>query len=258
MNWVNNFDYAFLPSCLVRVLRNIWDSATGAIINLMSVIEEEQEHKPKRVTSKAVTIFGVIALVVGLGTLGYIGWEYFGGNWKAKQESAAAVSEIERAWADDIDPEAIGLLRISEFSEGYVQPVIPGFTQDVFRRGIGWDENSVMPGEVGNFIIAGHRTFNGQPFLSLPELKRGDLVEVETRTHLYVYKLRTNGDQIRVTYDKVWPLQQVPEEGAAGKKPTEALMTMITCSELFSSPWRTVVIAELDQVIEKPAAQTSN
>lgn len=213
-----------------------------------------RKKQPKNTRRRIITIFGVISLIAGLSVLGYIGWEYFGSNWRSQQQAQSAVAEIERAWANDIDDDAIGLLRISEFEDGYVQPIFKGFGNDSLRRGIGWDTNSVMPGEIGNFIVAGHRTFNGQPFLSLPELNRGDIVEVETRTHLYVYKLRYDGDQIQVTYDKTWPLQQVPEKDAAGKKPTEALMTMITCSELFSSPWRTIVIAELDEVIEKPTA----
>lgn len=227
----------------------------AAILKAMPAVTENldtQPETPGKRRRQVVTGLAVLSLVTGLSILGYIGWEYFGGNWRSERAAAAAVEDIERAWADDISEDAIGLLRISEFGDGYIQPILPGFGDDSLRRGIGWDTNSVMPGEIGNFVVAGHRTFNGQPFLSLPELKRGDLVEVETRTHLYVYKLRTDGDQIRVDYNTTWPLQQVPEEGAAGQKPTEALMTMITCTELFSSPWRTIVIAELDEVIEKP------
>lgn len=209
----------------------------------------------RRARRSVWSYLGIGMVIAGLAVLGYIAWQFFGTNIVAKQNQKAEIAQLEQAWADNIDGDAIGLLRITDFGYEYEVPILRGFSNEVLRSGVGWYEKGALPGEIGNFVIAGHRTTNGQPFLSLPDLRPGDLVEVETRTHLYTYKLRTGGDEIRVTYDTSWPLQAVPEEGMAGAVPTERLLTLLTCSELFSSPWRTVVIAELDDVIEKPSPE---
>ena len=45
------------------------------------------------------------------------------------------------------------------------------------------------PGQLGNFAVAGHRVTAGNPFWSLPSLKDGDLVYVETRLNDYTYRV---------------------------------------------------------------------
>ncbi|MGW8700207.1 sortase domain-containing protein [Streptomyces eurythermus] len=44
-----------------------------------------------------------------------------------------------------------------------------------------------QPGRAGNFALAGHRDTHGEPFRYLPRLRRGDTVEVETRSATYTY-----------------------------------------------------------------------
>ncbi len=46
-----------------------------------------------------------------------------------------------------------------------------------------------LPGEVGNFAMAGHRVGKGEPFLNLDKLKAGDPVIVETATTWFVYRV---------------------------------------------------------------------
>jgi len=46
-----------------------------------------------------------------------------------------------------------------------------------------------LPGQLGNFAVAGHRVTAGNPFWSLPRLKAGDMVYVDTRYDTYAYRV---------------------------------------------------------------------
>ena len=48
-----------------------------------------------------------------------------------------------------------------------------------------------MPGETGNFAVAGHRTTYGKPFSDIETLRIGDAIVVETEAGWYTYRFRT-------------------------------------------------------------------
>ena len=53
-----------------------------------------------------------------------------------------------------------------------------------------------------------------------------------------------------------WPLQPVPDPDAAGRRPTEAVITLVTCSELFHTRDRSVVIGDLVGAKDKRTGET--
>ncbi|MFX8907022.1 sortase, partial [Acinetobacter baumannii] len=57
--------------------------------------------------------------------------------------------------------------------------------------GIGHYPDSAMPGEVGNFALAAHRTTFGKPFNRIADLRAGDAIVVETPDGWYTYRFRT-------------------------------------------------------------------
>lgn len=57
---------------------------------------------------------------------------------------------------------------------GLSQPLYEGVTLTAINRGPSHWPGSAMPGEVGNVVIAGHRTTYTKPFWALNELERGD------------------------------------------------------------------------------------
>ena len=59
-----------------------------------------------------------------------------------------------------------------------------------WRKGPGHYTGTALPGQVGNFAVAGHRVGKGEPFLNLDQLQPGDAVIVETRTDWYVYRVK--------------------------------------------------------------------
>ncbi|MFX7849337.1 sortase, partial [Acinetobacter baumannii] len=88
--------------------------------------------------------------------------------------------------------------------------------------------DTAMPGQQGNFAIAGHRGSHGAPFADLPSLRVGDAVVVETPDGWYTYRFRTleyvRPDGVGV----LLPVPQQPEVQA-----TDKLITMTTCSPRY-------------------------
>ncbi|MCW2751312.1 MAG: class sortase [Aeromicrobium sp.] len=189
--------------------------------------------------------FGMALVLVGVTLLGYIVWEYFGTNIIAKRNQAEVKHQLVNDWGKGLDGDAIGLLRVQRFGHKYEVPIVKGFSKDALARGVGWDTKSARPGQIGNFAVAGHRVTHGEPFSKFPKLKKGDLVVVETRKDIYTYRLRNSGTSITVDFTVGWPLLAVPEPNGEGVHPTKAVITMLTCSELFHTNNRNIVIGDL-------------
>lgn len=204
---------------------------------------------------RLVFVLGVAMILAGLGFLTYCAWQYYGTNIVSKHKQAEIKQSIAQDWGKGIDGDAIGLLRVPRFGSGYEAPIVKGFDDDALTRGVGWDPKSADPGEIGNFALAAHRVTHGEPFAKFPSLKKGDKVVVETRTQILTYKLRNSGTSITVDFSEGWPLQRVPAPDAAGERPTKAVITLLTCSELFHTRNRNVVIGDLIKTEKKPAVR---
>lgn len=206
---------------------------------------------------RVVFLLGVAMILAGLGFLIYCAWQYYGTNIVSKHKQADIKHSIVKDWTNGIDGDEVGLLRVKRFGADYEVPIVKGFGADALASGVGWDTKSADPGEIGNFAIAGHRVTHGEPFAKFPKLRKGDEVVVETRNDIYTYRLRNSGTSITVDFSVGWPLQRVPDPDAAGERPTEAVITMLTCSELFHTRNRNVVIGDLVSKQDKRTGKTS-
>jgi sortase A len=95
-----------------------------------------------------------------------------------------------------------------------------------------------MPGKVGNFAMAGHRSPG--IFWDLDQVKPDDYLIVETRTDWYVYQVFQ--DQI-VTPTSVEVIAPTPNK--AGVAPTQADITLTTCNPKWDNYQRLVVHGKL-------------
>jgi sortase A len=115
--------------------------------------------------------------------------------------------------------------------------VVDDVTRDALRRGPGHYPSSGLPGEDGNFAVAGHRTTYGAPFFHLDELTAGDEIHVTDRTgrtHVYAFV-----EQRIVNPGDTWVIgPDALDRGAP-------LLTLTTCHPRFSDRYRLVVFAEL-------------
>ena len=87
----------------------------------------------------------------------------------------------------------------------------------------------VGPGEVGNFIVTGHRTSHTAPFAELPFLDPGNRVRVRSGNTVLVYEITgTRETSFRSPTSKARQVAAVP--GRPGVRPTQAMMTLSTCA----------------------------
>lgn len=204
--------------------------------------------------SRVLLVLGLLLIVTGVGILGWFGWQYWGTNIVAQREHDRIRAEIRQQWrSDDLETkiEGVGLLRVPRFGEDFEVPILDGDDPATLARGVGRDTDGAEPGEIGNLVLSGHRVTHGEPFRDFLSLRAGDEVIVETRTHVHTYVLRQDGDRIRVPFTTSWPLWPVPDPDAAGQEPTEAVVTLVTCAELFRTDDRNVVIGDLESSVEK-------
>ncbi|BDZ42083.1 class E sortase [Paraoerskovia sediminicola] len=135
---------------------------------------------------------------------------------------------------------------VPRFGTDYVKPVAEGVDKALVLDtiGIGHYPGTAMPGDVGNFAMAAHRTTFGKPFNQIADLVEGDPLVVRTEETWYVYRvtedLIVNPQDVGV----IAPVPGVPADPAA--VPDRRLLTMTSCHPMFSAAQRYVVHGELD------------
>jgi len=89
-------------------------------------------------------------------------------------------------------------------------------------------EGGTGPGGVGNYQVTGHRTSSSRIFEFLPDLGRGDRVEVRAGRTVYVYEVR----RTRITSFRdpaSLRAQRAAVPGRPGVEPMRAMITLSTC-----------------------------
>jgi sortase A len=126
--------------------------------------------------------------------------------------------------------------------------VVNGVLPDNIKYAPGHYPDTAMPGQIGNFSVAGHRI--PKIFWRINELHTGDVIGVETRDTWYIYKVY--GQEI-VKPDAVQVVEPVPDQ--PGVKPTKALLTMTTCNPKGNNYQRLIVHAQLASQIKRDATK---
>lgn len=201
---------------------------------------------------------GVGLVLAGLALLAWFGWQMWGTNWASKAHQREITSSLTSEWRSGtgLAPsevpvgEASALIRIPRFGKEYVVPVIEGITPGVLARGYGHFEETVDPGEVGNYALAAHRVTHGEPLRRMPDLRPGDQVIVETVDTTYTYVLDTDPNALVVPFTANWVIQPQPRNPrAGGPQPLQGegqrLITLTTCSELFHTDNRMIAFGHL-------------
>jgi sortase A len=128
--------------------------------------------------------------------------------------------------------------------------VVEGTDPAELEEAPGHFAGAALPGQPGNFALAGHRVGRGSPFLDLDELRNDDAVVIETADQWFVYRVSSTSI---VDPSDVSVLAPTPG-GAADAAPTGSFLTLTTCHPKFSSKERLVVHAELESAVAKSAA----
>jgi sortase A len=150
-----------------------------------------------------------------------------------------------------VDPtggEGMAIIRIPKLGASYAWVIVEGVSPSDLRLGPGHYPNSALPGEVGNFAVAGHRTTYGAPFSGLDALDPGDAIVIETADTYFTYRVDDSTIVQPTQLDVVLPVPRAP-----GQQATEALLTLTTCHPRYAATQRLVVFSQLDSQQPKSA-----
>jgi sortase (surface protein transpeptidase) len=239
--------------------------------------------RPRRELGRMVTRgFGQTLITVGLVALLFVAYELWVTDVLAARQQDQLSQEVEQQWADaptvtapetapsDAAPapapapievalgEPFAVLHIPRLGADWSRVVVEGTAQVQLAQGPGHYVGAALPGEQGNFAVAGHRVGRGSPFLDLDRLQPGDAVVVETADDWFVYRVLGDaatgdfgsdpsgipGRQIvrPSDVDVISPTPGGPSDGPA----TDAYLTLTTCHPKYSAQQRLIIHARLD------------
>lgn len=213
--------------------------------------------RPRSGGSRRVVLLGVVLVGLGVAVLAYVGWQQIASNWWSWHRQDQLVEELEETWQDPAGREdavaaggstATAVVRIPRFGTEYAVPVVEGTGDDQLALGLGHLPGSAGPGEPGNLVLAGHRIGHGEPLRDLPDLQPGDEVVVETRDGVHTYVVDTDPADLSLDDGDTWVTEDLPvNPDPGGARPSDdlALLTLLTCTDLFHSDGRTAVFGHL-------------
>ncbi|BDI21238.1 hypothetical protein L3i23_00140 [Herbiconiux sp. L3-i23] len=218
-------------------------------------------------------VFGELLVTAGVLVLLFLGWQLWWNDMILAGSQTSAAQEQSREWNDRVEPapvpsasaategapvdfgdplvaeepghgDVIANLYVPRFGEDYVRTIAQGTSTDVLnstRLGIGHYEGTQMPGAVGNFAIAAHRSAYGGGMHLINEFRLGDPIYVETPDGWYTYRF-TNLEYVLPSAVSV--LDQVPKNPgiAAGDR----IITLTSCNPLYSTNERIIAYGVLD------------
>ncbi len=199
---------------------------------------------------------GQLLLTAGYVLLLFVVYELWVTDLLSNARQDELTAELREEWAAPAavpaelqGGEAFAMLHIPRLGADYARAVVEGTGTEELEQGPGHYRGTAMPGEQGNFAVAGHRVGRGSPFLEIDELRAGDPVVVETADSWFVYRVLgpadvVPGQQVVSPSDVsvIAPTPNGPPDGA----PTGAYLTLTTCHPEYSARERLIVHAVLE------------
>lgn len=198
--------------------------------------------------NKVRNIIGIIFILIGLTLLIYA----FKGKWETarmqdqlcdkfiamneedmelKEENKETKAE-EYNYVDKVTP--IAYMKVPKINLKVV--VAEGTEQEIIKYAVGHFEETVLPGQVGNCAIAGHRNYDtGEFFLKLNKLEEGDDIIISTHEKSFTYKVT-----------KTFVVG--PEDTYILDPSEEAIVTLVTCT--YDGKERLIVQGKLQDTEE--------
>ena len=184
-------------------------------------------------------IIGVLLILIGVGIIGTVAYKKIVTSQKQNELLEAFESQLAEGDNENTEEEVnldsingytpIAIMEIPSIK--LKQPVVEGITEDVIKYFLGKFPESTMPGEVGNFAVAGHRVSDfTDAFINLYKVKPGDNVIVTTKDGKYTYEVE---ESFIVDPEQVEVLENADYEK----------ITLITCT--IGSKRRVIVTGKL-------------
>lgn len=146
------------------------------------------------------------------------------------------------AWKTEVKHgDTLGVLHVPKWDDAVI-PVEEGTDASVLDYGLaGHYTGTALPGEIGNFAVAGHRRSYGSNFRLIDRLGEGDVVVMQTKEAWLIYKYQSHEIVLPDQREVIDPVPNKP-----GEKPTERLMTMTTCHPEYGNSHRFIVHLKFD------------
>ncbi len=224
---------------------------------------------------------GQTLITLGLVVLLFVVYEVWITSIFARNDNDKIAQKLEQQWEDPTlalpggaggtIPLGSGVanIYIPRLGADYHWTIVEGTDLNELEKGPGHYTKTALPGQVGNFGVAGHRVGKGEPFLNLDKLRVNDAVIIETRTKWFVYRVmgspagsdpQRSQTEVKAKTDSGQPTTvKIPGreivDPSAGRvllpvpnnpdlQPIERLMTMTTCHPKFTAEKRMIVHAE--------------
>jgi len=210
-----------------------------------------------------VTVLGVIGellLTAGVVVMLFLVWQLWLNDIWTRGEQNEAAADLAEQWAPGVtasatpgptdvdygdpvimdqpgDAEPFGVLYVPRFGADYKQTIAGGTSaaRVLNTIGLGHYNDTQMPGQAGNFALAGHRQTHGAPLNQIASLQVGDAIVVQTKDGWYTYRFRTLE---YVTPTTVSVLNPIPQADTV--ETTDSLITLTSCNPLFSTAERII------------------
>ena len=219
-----------------------------------------------------VGVLGELLLTAGVLILLFLGWQLWWNDAIMAGQQSSAASDLSAEWLEEGrsargdapepspetedygDPvvdtseygsgEAFAVMYVPRFGEDSQRRIAEGTGADVLNStylGVGHYSDTQMPGDVGNFAIASHRSAYGGGMHEIEQLQLGDAIYIQTQDGWYTYRFR---DFEYVTPEAVDVLAPVPHH--PDLPPTDRIITLTSCNPLYSTAERIIAYGVLE------------
>lgn len=232
------------------------------------VLEDVRRTRRSARPSRRISFIGILGelfITAGVIVLLFLVWQTWVNNVVVSNAQRDDARELSQEWnkgeavtlapeeradpgvpvvaAVPADAVAFGTLIVPRFGADYSRPIAESVSLErvLNTRGVGHYPGTQMPGEVGNFAVAAHRTGWGDPFYDINKLQLGDSVFVETEAGWYRYVFRS--------------LEYVHASGAGVLNPvpqfddavaSDRIMTLTSCNPIHTADERIIAYAVYD------------
>jgi sortase A len=223
----------------------------------------ERGFEPRQTWRMVVRGVGQTLITLGLVILLFVAYELWWTGLTTRRDQHRLLNALHQQWdrpaaasAQQLKGPPVGsgiaILRIPRFGRGYLFVVVQGTSTADLIKGPGHYPGTALPGQLGNFAVAAHRTTYLHPFYNLNELKVGDPIVLETRTQWLTYRVQDIPGTHAVHQEIVSPsdvavANPVPDQPNPNAVPTQRVLTFTSCNPRYSAAQRIVVHALLTQ-----------
>lgn len=144
-----------------------------------------------------------LLILAGLAALGGAGYLLYGTGVQVAGQQSRADAALDNSWRQDpqlpsqpMVGQPFARIGFPEFGDQARYPVLEGVLHSTLIVGPSHYQESGLPGEPGNFAVAGYRSGYGAPFGRIDELNACDPIVVETGTDFFVYRVMPMADQV--------------------------------------------------------------